>query len=82
VVQQRRATAPATGQPAEPAGHEQRIAALEERIECLEALVEGLQDSVHREAVRRARDLEEVGKKIQPAEMARELGRHAREHGI
>ena|ERR671914_770275 len=82
VVQQRRASAPETSQPAEQAGLEQRITELEKRVESLEALVEGLQDSVHREAVRRARDLEEFGRKIQPAEMARELGRHAREHGL
>jgi hypothetical protein len=82
VVQQRRAAAPETAPPGEQADHEQRIRALEERIGHLETLLEGLQDSVHREAVRREQDLEEMSAKIQPAAMARELGRHAREHGL
>jgi len=82
VVQQRRTAAPETEPAGEQAGHEQRIRALEERIEGLETLLEGLQDSVHREAVRRAQDLEEIGRKIQPAEMARGLEKHTREHGL
>lgn len=82
VVQQRRAAAPEAEPPGEQADHEQRIRALEKRIEGLEALLEGLQDSVHREAVRRARALEEIDRKIEPPEMARALGKHAREHGL
>ena len=66
----------------ERADHEQRIRALEERIDALEALLEGLQDSVHREAVRRAHELEEINRKLQPTKMARALGKHAREHGL
>jgi len=82
VVQQRRAAAPGVAPPGEQADHEQRIRALEERIEHLETLLEGLQDSVHREAVRRERDLEEIDRKIQPAAMARSLAAHSRQHGI
>ena len=82
VVQQRRAAAPETEPAAEQADHEQQIRALEERIEGLETLLEGLQDSVHREAVRRAHDLDEIRRKIQPAEMARALEKHAREHRL
>jgi TolA-binding protein len=82
VVQQRRASAPETEPEGEQADHDQRIRALEERIDSLEALIEGLQDSVHREATRRARDLEEINRRIQPAETARTLGKHAREHGL
>ena len=51
-------------------------------MDSLEALIEGLQDSVHREAVRRGRELEEINRRIQPAETARTLGKHAREHGL
>jgi flagellar motility protein MotE (MotC chaperone) len=82
VVQQRRASAAEPGLEGEQADHEQRIRALEERIDALEALLEGLQDSVHREAVRRTREFEEINRKIQPAETARTLGKHAREHGL
>jgi uncharacterized protein YeeX (DUF496 family) len=82
VVQQRRSAAPETEPAREQADHEQRIRALEERIEGLENLLEGLQDSVHREAVRRAREFEEIGRKVEPPEMARALGKHAREHGL
>ena len=82
VVQQRRAAAPQTDPAGAQADHEQRIRTLEERIEGLESLLEGLQDSVHREAGRVAKDLDEIGRKIQPAETARALEKHAREHGL
>jgi flagellar motility protein MotE (MotC chaperone) len=82
VVQQRRASAPKTEPEGEQADHDQRIRALEERIDALEALLEGLQDSVHREAIRRTREFEEINRKIQPAETARTLEKHAREHGL
>lgn len=51
-------------------------------MEYLEALVEGLQDSVHREGVRREREIRELGRKTSPAEIARALDRHARERGL
>jgi hypothetical protein len=82
VVQQRRASAAETEPEGEEADQGERIRALEARIESLEALIEGLQDSVHRESVRRARELEEINRRIQPAETARTLGKHAREHGL
>jgi hypothetical protein len=41
-----------------------------------------LQDSIHREAAGRAQDLEEMDGKIQPGKMARELGKHVRQHGL
>jgi TolA-binding protein len=82
VVQQRRASAPETEPEGEQADHDQRIRALEERIDSLEALIEGLQDSVYREATRRAHEIEEINRRIQPAETARTLGKHAREHGL
>jgi TolA-binding protein len=82
VVQQRRASAPETEPEGEQADHDQRIRALEERIDSLEALIEGLQDSVYREATRRAHEIKEINRRIQPAETARTLGKHAREHGL
>lgn len=82
VVQQRRASAAEAEPESEQADQDQRIRALEARIDSLEALIEGLQDSVHRESVRRGRELEEINRRIQPAETARTLGKHAREHGL
>jgi uncharacterized coiled-coil protein SlyX len=61
---------------------EQRIAVLEQRIEHLERLLEGLQDSVHRESTRLDADLEDLKRRIDPAELSRSLGRHARDHGL
>ena len=61
---------------------EERLAALERRITDLESLLEGLQDSVHREAVRREGDIEELRKKTLPGEIARALGEHGRRHGL
>jgi flagellar motility protein MotE (MotC chaperone) len=81
VTERRRASARGTER-GERADHEQRIEALEERIDALEALLEGLQDSVHREAVRRTHEFEEINRKLQPAKLARALEEHAREHGL
>lgn len=60
----------------------ERLENLEKRIEHLEAMVEGLQDAVYREAVRQGREIEELHKKAEPAEIRRALGKDAREHGI
>jgi flagellar motility protein MotE (MotC chaperone) len=81
VTERRRASALETERD-ERADHEQRIRALEERIDALEALLEGLQDSVHRESVRRTQEFEEINEKLQPDKMARALGKHTREHGL
>jgi hypothetical protein len=55
---------------------------LEKRLEHLEAMVEGLQDAVYRESTRQGREIEELQKKAEPAEIRRALGQDAREHGI
>ena len=59
-----------------------RAKALEARIAHLEAMVEGLQDAVHREAVRANARLDEMEKRIEPAELARALSRDARKRGL
>jgi hypothetical protein len=61
---------------------ERRIEALEERVDQLEALLEGLQDSVHREAVREGGRVGALEKRTDPAEISRALSRDARERGI
>jgi uncharacterized coiled-coil protein SlyX len=60
----------------------ERLAALEKRLEHLEAMIEGLQDAVHRESVRVGREIDDLHRKSEPAEIRRALGRDAREHGI
>jgi predicted nucleic acid-binding Zn-ribbon protein len=83
VIQQRRHAGAEVATPGDTdADHEQRIAALERRLEDLENLLEGLQDSVHRETVRLRKEIQELERNTTPAEIARSLGRHAREHGI
>jgi hypothetical protein len=78
------ATAPAPTAPAdEPqADYESRLAAVERRLDHLEALLEGLQDAVHRQTVRQEREIGELERKTDAAEMTRSLDRHARERGL
>jgi hypothetical protein len=60
----------------------EQIELLGQRIAHLEAVVEGLQDSVHREAVRRGNQIEALETKTKPGEISRALTRDARERGI
>jgi hypothetical protein len=60
----------------------QRLEAVEKRLGHLEALIEGLQDAVHRESVRQGREIDQLQRNAEPAEIRRALGRDAREHGI
>jgi hypothetical protein len=73
--------APADGAKTEP-GYAERIRVLEDRIAHLESVLEGLQDSVHRQAVRRGEQIERLEAKTEPGEIARALSRDARERGI
>lgn len=59
-----------------------RLHALEERITQLEALVQGLQDSVHRESSRHARQITELETRIQPGAMGKALSDDARARGL
>jgi uncharacterized coiled-coil protein SlyX len=59
-----------------------RIDALEGRVADLEGLVEGLQDAVHREAMRRDEQVARLERKLEPRELARTLSDDARERGL
>ena len=59
-----------------------RIAELERRLAHLEAAFEGLQDAVHRDAVRQNRQLDELRTSTQPEAMARSLSESARRRGV
>jgi hypothetical protein len=62
--------------------HRDRVELLEKRLEHLESMVEGLQDAVYRESARQDREIDQLQKKAEPAEIRRALGRDARDHGI
>jgi uncharacterized coiled-coil protein SlyX len=59
-----------------------RVAALERRVAELEDLLEALQDSVHREAVRRDEQALRLERKVEPRELARALSEDARKRGL
>jgi hypothetical protein len=60
----------------------QMIDALERRVADLEVMVQGLQDAVHREAVRRDEHTARLERRIEPRELARALADDARERGL
>jgi hypothetical protein len=59
-----------------------RLAELQRRLEHLEIAFEGLQDSVHRDAMRQNRLLEELRRDMQPEAISRALSESARRRGI
>ena len=59
-----------------------RIAALESRLDRLESLVEGLQDAIHRDAVRREREIDNLEQKTAPHRISRSLAEYDRRHGL
>jgi uncharacterized coiled-coil protein SlyX len=65
-----------------PPVQDARIDELERRLDRLEAQLEGLQDAVHRDAVRRDRQQARLERKTEPDELARSLSRDARGRGL
>jgi hypothetical protein len=63
-------------------GWEQRLETLEARIEHLESAHEGLQDAVYRRAVLEDESMEELRRRSEPGQMARDLSENARRHGL
>jgi hypothetical protein len=59
-----------------------RIEELEHRVNQLEAQLEGLQDAVHRDAVRRDEREARLERGMEPQQMARSLSRDARSRGL
>jgi uncharacterized coiled-coil protein SlyX len=82
VMQLRRRLAPARRVGGQATPVEARIASLEARLAHLEAAVEGLQDSVHRQAVRQDRALRDLERRSQPDEIRRALSADARRRGL
>ena len=82
VIRQRGDAKTESGSHPDEIDRERRIGALEQRVEQLEALLEGLQDSIHREAIRQDKAIEALDTKTQAPEMARALGKYSRERGL
>ena len=58
------------------------IDGLEGRVADLEVMLLGLQDAVHREAVRRDEQATRFERRLEPRELARALSDDARERGL
>lgn len=58
------------------------LRSLIERLDALEAMVEGLQDSVDRQARRQDERVNELARRLEPAELARAISDDARERGL
>jgi uncharacterized coiled-coil protein SlyX len=82
VIQLRRRVPASPRVAGQPPAVEARVEALEGRLAHLEAAVEGLQDSVHRQAVRQDRALRDLERRSQPDEIRRELDADARRRGL
>ena len=52
------------------------------RVEHLESVVEGLQDALYRQAQQHDRDIGELRRRTDPAEVARALSEDARRRGL
>ena len=66
----------------QPVQDRTRLEQLEQRLEHLESLVEGLQDAVHRDAVRHEKRLSELETKTDPEAVAKALSDDARRRGL
>jgi len=58
------------------------LRSLIERLDALEAMVEGLQDSVDRQARRQDERVNELARRLEPAQLARAISDDARERGL
>lgn len=64
------------------AGWQQRLTTLEARMEHLESALEGLQDAVYRQAVLEEQHIDQLRRRTEPEQMARDLSRDARRRGL
>jgi hypothetical protein len=71
-----------SNRPGPDIGSERRLEALEARTEHLELALEGLQDAVHRRAVREDENIAELRRRMEPDQIARNLDRNARTRGL
>jgi hypothetical protein len=65
-----------------PALRREDLRQVEQRLEHLEALVEGLQDAVHRDAIRHEERIAELERKTEPEALAKALSDDRRRRGL
>lgn len=65
-----------------PAAPPAAIDALAARVAHLERVVEGLQDAMYRQNQLHDRDMAELRRRTEPAQIAQDLSRDARERGL
>jgi hypothetical protein len=58
------------------------LRSLIQRVDALEAMVEGLQDSVDRQTRRQDERINELARRLEPAQLARTISDDARERGL
>jgi hypothetical protein len=63
-------------------GRDDDLQRIRERLAHLESLVEGLQDAVHRDAVRHEERMAELERKTEPEILAKALSDDARRRGL
>jgi hypothetical protein len=61
---------------------ERRIERVEERLDHFESALEGLQDALYRQAQREDESLEELRRRTDPEQIARQLSDDARRRGL
>jgi hypothetical protein len=58
------------------------MGSLEARVAHLESALEGLQDAVHRRALQDDEQMEEIRRRTEPGQMARDISEDARRRGL
>jgi uncharacterized coiled-coil protein SlyX len=68
--------------PSPAAGWERRVESLEARVGHLESALEGLQDAVHRRSLLDDEQFEEMRRRTEPGQLARDISEDARRRGL
>jgi hypothetical protein len=71
-----------SSRPAPDVDWQRRLERLEASTEHFELVLEGLQDAVHRRAVREDESIGELRRRTEPDQIARDLSRNARTRGL
>jgi hypothetical protein len=65
-----------------PKDGQHRLKLLEARVERLEAELEGLQDALYRQARLEDENIDDLRRRTEPQQIARDLSDHARKRGL
>ena len=78
----RRSNGPAFETPAAEADRDLRLTGVEVRLEHMETALEGLQDALYRHQVLDGEKIDELRRRTDPEQMARDLSENARRRGL